>query len=79
MNARHVGLTAVNEALTALDFDCAGEHLADDLVSEAIELLMDARSRLTFKPWPERALPTEAELEAWVTVRAEEQRKDGRQ
>lgn len=79
MNAKLAGLTAINEALTALDYDYVGEHLADDLVAEAMDLLMDARALLTTKPWPERALRSAAELEEWVTAHAEEQRRDGRQ
>jgi len=79
VNAKLAGLTAVNEALKALDYDYVGEHLADDLVAEAINLLMDARALLTTKPLPERAVPSAAELEAWVTAHAEEQRRDGSQ
>lgn len=75
-------LTAINEALTALDYDCEPSILAsDEPVNDALGLLMEARSRLTNKPWPVRPSPLldPEKYAAWHAARAAEQKADGRQ
>jgi hypothetical protein len=80
INPNQAQLTAINEALRALDHDCAGEARCDELVVEAVDILLDARSRLTSVPWPEFALPSKDAVayEAWLEARALEQQRDGR-
>lgn len=78
--ARQVALTAINEAITALDQDIVGPLETDELTDLALESLMSARELLTPKPWPEDlALRDAAAFEAWVAARMAEQLKDGRQ
>lgn len=81
IDPKKVALTAINEALIALDHDVAEGLPSDLLVEEAMGLLLNARDLYTSKPWPEAAHPLldEAAHEAWVEARAEEQCRDGRQ
>lgn len=78
INARKAQLTAVNEALKCLDFDSVGATDLDEQVSDVIDQLLDIRSRLTSKPWPEMPAIPEAQRDAWLDARAFEQMQDGR-
>ncbi len=71
------GLTAINAAILALDHDAAGPHEADEIVNEALELLMSARGVLTDKVWPHLPKMDEATRLAWLDARAAEQREAG--
>lgn len=82
ISARKAQLTAINEAIRCLDYDCLDgtDPRTDELVSDAMDALLDARSRLTPKPWPEQpsfALD-EVAFEEWLEARAYEQQSDGR-
>lgn len=80
-HANQAQLTAINECLRALDHDCVGPADCDDAIVEAIDILLDARSRLTDKLWPELPLPTSDPVayEAWMAAHIAEQIADGRQ
>lgn len=80
IDPKQAALTAINEAISALDFDALGSLQTDELTDVALEALMTAREMLTDKPWPEGlALHDPAALEAWIVNRAAEQIADGRQ
>lgn len=82
LNPRIAELTAINEAISALDH--SGRNLSPEtgeLVAEARDALLTARSFLTDKDWPdtfEPSLNVEA-FEDWHSRKAAEQRRDGRQ
>jgi hypothetical protein len=86
LDPKQVALTAINEAIAMLDYDCLttealGALPTDALVEDAQSLLMDARALLTGKPWPELPHPSvdPERFAAWVAERTAEQQKDGRQ
>lgn len=79
IDPKQAALTAINEAISALDYDALGPLETDELTDVALEALMTAREMLTDKPWPEGlALHEPAAHEAWVAARTAEQLKDGR-
>lgn len=81
IDKRLAALTVINHAIRTLDMDCLGPLASDDLVTQATELLMEAREMHTDKPWPELPFPLadreafEAQIAAWSA----EQIADGRQ
>lgn len=79
IDPKQAALTAINEAITALDFDTEPGLPSDDLTIEAMTILLEARSLYTGKPWPEFRLLPEEERAAWLEAKADDQRKDGRQ
>lgn len=81
IDPKQAALTAINEAIRALDYDSIGVLETDDLTVEALETLVVARELLTDKPWPDLPLPSEdaAAFEAWIAARTAEQIADGRQ
>lgn len=81
IDSRQAQLTAINEALRCLDLDCIGPAPCDGAVEEAVDILLDARERLTAKPWPELPLTMldPVAYEAWMAARIAEQIADGRQ
>lgn len=78
VSAKAAQLIAINEALRCLDRDSVGLTDCDGLIDDALAILLEARLRLTSKPWPERAPIPASERDAWLDARAAEQLKDGR-
>jgi hypothetical protein len=80
--AKEYDLTAVNAAIEALGYVQNDEQLpTDSALLEVIEDLLDIRSKLTDKPWPDRPLKSlnRADFEYWHQCRAAEQRAEGLQ
>lgn len=78
IDPRTRALVAINEAISCLDYDSEPGLEADDLVGEAMSLLLEARGLYTSKPWPEIPPPSLLEFSTWFDERLVAQKKDGR-
>jgi hypothetical protein len=80
LNPEKAALTAINEAISALNYEPIEPLEVDPLIEEAREALMAARERLTDKRWPDQPglwLDQEG-FERWHSEKAAQQRRDGR-
>lgn len=74
---RMATLALINEAISAIDA-CQEPNLS---THEIAGLLLEAREQLTSKPWPAEAtsFAPDADYQAFVLARIEDQLLDGRQ
>ena len=78
---RTATLTAINCALIALDRDVADCADTDELVMQAMDLLLEARAAYTDKPWPEQSHPLSdlVAYDTWLETESAKQREAGLQ
>ena len=81
MNAKQYDLTAVNAAIEALSYVQPVPLPTDAAIFDVLNDLLEIRSRLTDKPWPERPLKSAnlADFEYWHQCEAAKQRVEGLQ